>query len=115
MTNRRKPEPWAEPKAQETLLVIKLNDFNGTLEDLWHAVNDLYERHGGDSNIKFDAGHNNVQVLLTPAPKTLSQRLVGIADSVGCTAEEAADLLEAAKLLREMEPQPPKPKKVRNG
>lgn len=44
--------------------VPQLQDFDGTLEELSRIINFLKEDYGGDSWVWFDAGHNNVDVII---------------------------------------------------
>lgn len=44
--------------------VPQLQDFKGTLEELSRIVDFLKEEYGGESLVWFDAGHNNVDVII---------------------------------------------------
>lgn len=44
--------------------IPQLQDFNGTLEELSRIINFLKEDYGGDSRVWFNAGHNNVDVII---------------------------------------------------
>lgn len=50
----------------QTVSVVTLDDFGGTLEDLKKIVDELLERHGPQAYLWLDAGHNNVSVWLNP-------------------------------------------------
>lgn len=44
--------------------IPQLQDFDGTLEELSRIINFLKEDYGGDSRVWFNAGHNNVDVII---------------------------------------------------
>lgn len=46
------------------LTIESLSDFSGTLEELNEIITELIAEHGKKSIIYFDAGYNNVDVIL---------------------------------------------------
>jgi hypothetical protein len=49
--------------------VDQLQDFKGTIEELSRIINFLKEDYGGDTLIYFDAGYNNVDVVIETKDK----------------------------------------------
>lgn len=76
---RKKVAPPAAP-SQDPVAVEELQDFNVSLEEMRNIVEDLIGAHGLRAKIYCDAGHNNVEVLVSPAP--LYAKLVSLPDSV---------------------------------
>jgi hypothetical protein len=49
----------------DTTSVGELGDFDGTLGQLQSIVSGLIQHYGKDAQIRVDAGHNNVEFIIT--------------------------------------------------
>jgi len=49
--------------------IDELSDFRGTLGEFRRIVNRLIKKYGTESKIEFDAGYNNVEVLIQTEKK----------------------------------------------
>ena len=49
----------------DTTSVEELGDFDGTLGQLQSIISGLIQHYGKDAQIRVDAGHNNVEFIIT--------------------------------------------------
>lgn len=61
---KAKPLKPPKPKPPKEIRINVLQDFNGSLRELREIVAALIADYGSDKTIYFDAGHNNVSVVV---------------------------------------------------
>lgn len=51
-------------KKIECIKLEELGDYNGSIDNLIKILKKYKKEYGGNTNIEFDAGHNNIDVFL---------------------------------------------------
>jgi hypothetical protein len=56
-------------RSKDAVSVNELVDYSGTLDDLLLIIQNQIKIFGKDAPVYFDAGYNNVEVVITPQGK----------------------------------------------
>ena len=87
----------------DTTSVGELGDFDGTLGQLQSIISGLIQHYGKDTQIRVDAGHNNVEFVIHSVlgePFGLDEKKSAIQESEGYVEVMGPDFDQAIELLQ---------------